>query len=345
VHVGFDYERMAERRRGFINNFGIAGALRRDEDDTVQSNDVYAQAEWRVHERVLLMSGMRHSRVRFRSEDFFIAPGNGDDSGAVRYVRTSPVAGVTFDASQDLKLYVNAGRGFETPTFAEIAYRAGTAPGLNFGLRPSISRHREAGAKLRLGQNHRATLAVFRIDVEDEIVVDTSGGGRNTFKNAAQTQRRGIELGWQGRWKAFEAALAYTYLNAQFDQPFSSGATPTVVPAGRRLPGVPATTLYGEVVWRDAATGFHAAAEARYNGRVYVDDANTDSAAPYVAANVRIGFEQRAKRLRFSQFLRVDNVFDREYIGSVIVADGNSRFFEPAPGRNWLAGVSAEVTF
>jgi iron complex outermembrane receptor protein len=345
VQVGFDYERMAERRRGFINNLGVAGALRRDEDDAVQSNDVYAQAEWRVHDRVLLMSGVRHSRVRFKSEDFFIAPGNPNDSGSVRYVRTSPVAGITFDASRDLKFYANAGKGFETPTFAELAYRSDGTPGLNFGLRPSVSWNREVGAKMQLGDMGRVTLALFRIDVSDEIVVDTSSGGRNTFKNAARTERRGVELGWQGRWRGFEAALAYTHLDAQFAQPFTSGTPPSVIPAGRRLPGVPATTLYSEVLWRHAPTGFHTALEARYNGRVYVDDANSESANPYVIANARVGFEQRTKQMRFSQFLRVDNIADRDYIGSVIVAEGNRRFFEPAPGRNWLAGVSAELTF
>lgn len=352
VHVGLDYQRMAERRRGFSNNFGTAGALKRDEDDTVQSTDVYAQAEWRVQDRVLLMAGLRHSRVRFESTDYFIiaAPApldNPDDSGSIRYVRTSPVGGATFDASQDLKLYVNAGKGFETPTFAELAYRRGGATGLNFALRPSVSSHREVGAKMRLGDMGRVTLALFRVDVSDEIVVDTSSDGRNTFKNAGQTKRKGVELGWQGQWSGFEAAVAYTYLNAQFAQSFTTGAPPTVVviPAGRRLPGVPATTFYTEVLWRHAPSGFHAAAEARYNGRVYVNDANSESANPYVIANVRVGFEQRAKQLRFSQFLRVDNIADRDYIGSVIVADGNRRFFEPAPGRNWLAGASAEMTF
>jgi iron complex outermembrane recepter protein len=32
-------------------------------------------------------------------------------------------------------------------------------------------------------------------------------------------------------------------------------------------------------------------------------------------------------------------VFDARYIGSVIVNEANGRFFEPAPGRSWLAGV------
>ena len=31
--------------------------------------------------------------------------------------------------------------------------------------------------------------------------------------------------------------------------------------------------------------------------------------------------------------------------GSVIVNEGNRRFFEPAPGRNWLVGVTAQLTF
>ena len=206
-----------------------------------------------------------------------------------------------------------------------------------------MSWHREVGTKVRLGDAGNLTLAVFRVDVKDEIVVDTAIGGRTTFRNATVTHRKGAEVGWQGRWRDFEAAVAYTHLNAQFAQPFTSGGA--TVPAGRRLPGVPATTLYGEVVWRPAASGFHAAVEARHNGRVYVDDVNSESAAPYTTANVRVGLEQRTRQWRFTQFLRLDNVADRQYIGSVIVADGNRRFYEPAPERNWLVGASAELTF
>jgi iron complex outermembrane recepter protein len=346
VTVGVDFERMAERRRGFINNFGVAGALKRDEDDTVRSTNAYAQAEWRPFERVLLMGGVRHSRVQFESRDYFIAPANPDDSGSVRYVRTSPVAGATYDVSRQIKLYVNAGKGFETPTFAELAYRTDGLPGLNFALKPALSTHREAGAKFMLSDTSRATIAVYRIDVTDEIVVASSAGGRTTFKNASRTQRDGVELGWQGQFgNGWESALAYSRLKARFTEGFTSGTPPVVVAAGSRLPGVPVTTLYGELVWRHRASGFHAGAEVRHNGRVFVDDANSESAASYTVVNLRVGFEQRVQRLRFTEFVRVDNVTDRRYIGSVIVAEANGRFYEPAPGRNWLAGVSAQVAF
>lgn len=344
--VGLDYDRMAERRKGYLNEFGTAGALKRDEDDVVSSTDLYAQAEWRIAPRWSLHAGARHSSVEFESRDHFLAGANPDDSGAVRYARTSPVAGVAYRPVAAVNLYANIGKGFETPTFAELAYRPGGASGLNFALRPAVSTHREAGVKLRPAAGHRLTLAAFAIDVADEIVVESSSGGRTVFKNAARTEREGLEAAWSGRFPhGFEAALAYSLLDARFAESFASGAPAVAIPAGNRLPGVPPHTLYGEIVWRHPATGFHAGAEVRRNGRVYVNDANSESAAAYAVWGLRAGFEQRGRRWRLSEFVRVDNVTDRRYIGSVIVAEANGRFYEPAPERNWLAGVAASITY
>jgi iron complex outermembrane recepter protein len=348
VHVGVDYERMAERRRGFINNLGITGALKRDEDNTVDTTDLYAQAEWRPFDRFLVMAGVRHSRVRFESEDFFVtaSPANANDSGAVRYQRTSPVGGVAFDLTQRVKLYANIGKGFETPTFAELAYRPDGSSGLNFALQPSVSTHGEIGMKFLLGEASRATIALYRVDVSDEIVVATSTGGRTTFKNAGKTRRNGAEIGWHGRLGlGFEGAVALSWIDATFVDAFTSGVPPVPIASGNRLPGVPARSFYGELIWRHAASGFHAGAEVRHNGRVYVDDVNSQSAPAYTIANLRIGFDQRTRRWRFSEFLRVDNVTDKKYIGSVIVAETNGRFYEPAPERNWLLGLSAQLAF
>ncbi|HUQ52710.1 MAG TPA: TonB-dependent receptor [Gammaproteobacteria bacterium] len=350
VHVGADYERMAEGRRGYINSFGNQGNLKRDEHDTVYTADFYLQSEWRFHERWLLMAGVRRSNVHFNSRDFFVTAANGDDSGGIDFSKTLPVAGVTFDVAPRVKLYANLGKGFETPTFAELAYRPDGTTGLNFALRPSVSTNREIGSKFELTPTSRATVALFRIDVADEIVVASNTGGRTTFKNAAHTRREGVELGLQGRWlDQFEASVAYTRIRARFTDAFttSTGTPATIVTVnpGSRLPGVPQSTLYGELVWRHARSGFHAAAEVRHNGSVYVDDQNSDAASSYTIGNVRFGFEQQGRGWRLSEFVRVDNVTNREYVGSVIVAEANGRFFEPAPGRTWLVGVSASLTF
>lgn len=342
--AGVDADRMAERRRGFLNNNGITGGLKRDEDDTVDNLDFYAQAEWRIAARWNLLAGLRHSRVRFDSRDYFIATGNPDDSGNVRYVRSTPAAGVTFQLTPAANLYANWGKGFETPTFAELAYRPGGATGLNFALQPAASVHREAGLKLQLGAASRFNASLFHVNVGNEIVVNSASGGRTDFRNAAGTTREGLELLWESRiTPAATLLLAYTRLNARFAQAFASGAA--TVSAGNRLPGVPASTLYGELLWRPAGTGFHAALEARHNGRVWVDDLNSESAPAYTVWNLRAGFEQRSGAWRFSEFLRVDNAGNHDYIGSVIVAEANRRFYEPAAGRSIMIGAQATLQF
>ena len=348
--VGLDYDAMDERRKGYINNFGIAGALKRDEDDTVYNTGAYAQAEWQFASRWILLAGLRYSRVQFESQDYFIAPGNPDDSGSIRYSRSTPAAGLTFRLSPGVNLYGTVGRGFETPTFAELAYRADGTTGLNFALRPALSLHREIGAKSKLGESMRLNAALFRIDVTDEIVVNTNSGGRSTFKNASRTTRDGLELAWEGRFvHGFEAAIAYTWLHARFTEPFttvfSTPSVPVTVNAGSRLPGVPENSAYGELVWRYARAGFHAGVEVRYSDKVYVNDPNTEAAPAYTVWSIRAGFEQRARKWRISEFVRVDNVGDKQYIGSVIVSEANNRFYEPAPTRNALAGVQASLQF
>lgn len=350
VSAGVDHDRLSERRRGFINNNGITGAIKRDEDDKVKNTDIYAQAEWQVSKLIGLMAGLRHSRVSFDAKDYYIVGLNGNDSGSQDYSRTTPAAGITFKLAPTVSVYANAGKGFETPTFAELAYRRDSAgnllTGFNFALRPSNSIHRELGVKALLGHSGKLNAAVFRIDTKDEIVVNRNDNGRSDFKNAAGTKREGFELAWEQKLPyGFETALSYTWLDAQFKQSFTSGNPAVTVNAGNKLPGVAPQTLYGEVVWRHAASGFHAGAEIKHNGKVFVNDQNAESAAAYAVWNLRAALQQRGKNWKLSEFVRVDNVGDKAYIGSVIVADGNNRFYEPAPGRNYIVGVNAEFSF
>ncbi len=341
LSAGVEHERMGERRRGFINNLGVAGDLRRDEDNEVTSTDVYAQAEWRMSERWSLHAGLRHSRVRFTSEDHFIATGNPDDSGERDFRATTPVVGMLYRASPRLSLYGNLGRGFETPTFVELAYsRAGS--GLNFALDASRSRHAELGAKAILGSALRLNAAMFDIVTDDEIVVDVNQGGRAIFKNAGHTDRRGFELGAEtvlgGAW---EARLAWTYLEATFREAFASGTV--AVPAGSRLPGVPRSQLYGELRYRRG--GFFAQLEGLARSRVPVNDQNSEFADAFAVFNAVAGLKQERGRWRLTEFVRIDNIGDRSYAGSVIVNDANGRFYEPSPRRNMMVGMQASLQF
>jgi iron complex outermembrane receptor protein len=343
--AGVEQELMQERRRGFISQFGAVGALKRDEDDRVTSSNLFAQADWRFAERTSATVGLRRTLVRFNSRDYYIVGTNPDDSGSASFANTSPVAGLAYRIAPEISLYASAGRGFETPTFAELAYRKG-GTGLNFGLKPSLSTNAEIGLKGRIGDHQNFTLVRFDTTTRDEIVIDTAAGGRTIFKNAGRTRRTGWEASWQAVLPAgFDTYVAYTAIDARYQEAFTSGAAATLVPVGNKLPGVPRTSLYAELKWRHFESGFSAAVEARHNSRVYVDDQNSDAAAAYTVANLRLGFEQKARDWRIAETLRIDNLTARTYIGSVIVADANGRFFEPAPRRNLSIILSARLAF
>ena len=191
----------------------------------------------------------------------------------------------------------------------------------------------------------RRGASILRIETHDEIVVNSNVGGRSDFKNASRTQRDGIEGSLDGRAAGFEYVLAYTWLDARFTDPFASGTPPATVAAGSKLPGVPGSVLHGELAWRHAPSGFHAGGELHSAGKVYVNEQNTDAAPAYTIVNLRAGFEQRRGAWRLAEFVRVDNVSDRRYSGSVIVSEARGRYFEPAPGRNALMGITATSTF
>ena len=347
--VGFDYEQSTDDRRGY-NNFigttlGVKGTLRRKEEDRVTSFGQYAQAEWQG-ERWTFSGGVRHSHLAFKVDDNYTpyTTLNPNDSGKVSYDKTTPTVAAMYRLTDTVNLYASAARGFETPTFNEMFY-SGNGGSFNFSLAPSNSTHYETGLKAYLGQDSRLDLALFQIKTDNEMVVLSSLGGRTAYQNAGPTTRRGIEAALDSRWaNNLTSRLAYTLLDAKYDAAFNS-ATKTVN-AGNRLPGVATQTLFSELAWKHPASGFHAAVEGLARSKVYVEDSNTDKAAPgYAIANLRFGIDRQYGALKVGSFLRLNNILDRQYVGSVIVGDGNSRFYEAAPGRNWLVGINARYTF
>jgi iron complex outermembrane recepter protein len=345
--VGGEYERMDQARKGFVNNNGLLGALRRDEDDVAVSSGLFLQTDWRFAERWSALAGIRASRVEFTSADHYIvagAPDNPDDSGSRTYDAATPSFGLLYRLTPATSLYASYGRGFETPTFAELAHQ-NTASGLNFALQASKSRHYELGAKAVLGAV-RVNAALFSIETSNEIVVDQAMNGRTTFKNAGRTGRNGAEVYADAPLGAgFEGTLAWTILEATFKDSYLSGTPAQTVAAGNRLPAVPKSYLYGELRWRHLPTGFATTLEVIRKSDVAVNDLNTEFAEAYALANLALGFTQQKAKWRITEYLRIDNLTDKQYVGSVIVNDTNQRYYEPSPQRSMTVGVQAKLQF
>ncbi len=339
--VGLEYGRSSDDRQGFENfigtQFGVKGKLRRDEQDVVSNVDPYVQTEWQAG-AWLLSAGLRHSKTEVEVQDRFL--GNGNDSGSLSFSHTTPVLGLLYKVAPTLNLYASAARGFETPTLNEMFY-SGSGGGFNFKLQAATSKHLEVGAKALLGGHTRVNAAVFEVRTSDELVVDASAGGRTSYRNASKTLRQGVEVAFDSAWgHGLSTRLALTGLRAVYDQAFGN------VAAGSRLPGVPNANLYGELAWTATQDRYGAALETIASGKAYAEDSNVEKAAPgYAVLNLRLNAKQNWGNWRFKEFVRVNNLADRQYVGSLIVGDSSKRYYEAAPGRNWLLGASAQYAF
>jgi iron complex outermembrane receptor protein len=338
---GIEYGHSSDDRNGYENfignTFGVQGALRRAEEDNLKTVDPYAQTEWQIG-RWVLTGGVRHTRLTVGVDDHFLS--NGNDSGGVAYSHTTPVLGALYKINPLLNVYASAARGFETPTLNELFY-SGSGAGFNFNLRAAQSTHLEVGVKALVASNTRINAAVFQVKTSDELVVDTAIGGRTSYKNASSTLRQGGELSLDTKFGAgFSSRVALTVLRAVYDEAFSA------VAAGSRLPGVPHSNAFAELAWKDSNDRFGAGLEAIASSNVYAEDANADTPAPgYAIFNARVNAKQSWNGWGFKEFIRINNLIDRQYVGSVIVGDANKRYYEAAPGRNWMAGIGANYAF
>ncbi|MGY4883688.1 TonB-dependent receptor [Xanthomonas citri pv. eucalyptorum] len=346
--VGANVDRQRQHRTGYENfvgdTLGVKGALRRNQRDEVENVDQFAQLWWQWSDRWAALLGVRHSEVRFESDDHYIVGRNPDDSSRRDYSATTPVAGIVFRAEEDLRFYASVGRGFETPTFNELGYRSDGGAGLALDLGAATSRNYEVGSKWRAQSGAALEFAVFRADTDDELAVASNTNGRSTYRNIGATRRQGAELSWQQPIGATQQLqLAYTFVDATVRDGYltcaSSGcATPTAaVASGSRLPGVPRQQLFARWQWQPAQWQF--AAESVASGATVVNDLATERAPGYALVNLEASRRWSTTQGALRTFARVDNVLDRQYVGSVIVNDGNGRYYEPGLDRTYTVGL------
>lgn len=346
IAFGVDAGRLREDRRGFENfdgaRIGVRGRMRRDEVNTVRSREGWIAGEWQPMPEWTVLAAVRRSWLDFRSDDRYVAPGNGDDSGALGFAENAASLGVARTLGNG-EMFAGLGRGFETPTVVELAYRPDGVAGFNRNLRPARFATAELGMRWR-GDGWRGSVAAWWIGGRDEIVPALNSGGRTSFANASATRRHGIEASLDGRLgERWTYALVGNALRAEFEEGFSvrvargGQAETREVPAGNRVPGIPELHGFAELAWHPRGR-FAVALEAAGNSAIPIDDANSD-AAP---GHVRLALALRWRSPRepgWHAFARIDNLADRDAVGSVIVNEANGRAFEPLPARTLTFGL------
>ncbi|WP_064161553.1 TonB-dependent receptor PqqU, partial [Klebsiella pneumoniae] len=303
--AGLDYENMSERRKGYENfvmvngapQYGEQGALRRNERNLMWNVDPYLQTQWQLTDKLSLDAGVRYSSVWFDSNDYYITPGNGDDSGDASYHKWLPAGSLKYALTDAWNVYLSAGRGFETPTINELSYRSDNQSGLNFGLKPSTNDTVEIGSKTRIG-NGLFTAALFQTNTDNEIVVDSSSGGRTSYKNAGKTRRQGMELGLDQQFgESWRLKAAWTWLDATYRTNVCDDASCN----GNRIPGIARNMGYASFGYQPEQ-GWYAGSDIRYMSDIMANDENTAKAPSWTVVGLTTGYKWSYGRMDMDLF-------------------------------------------
>ncbi|CAM3573828.1 TonB-dependent receptor family protein [Halomonas lysinitropha] len=338
--TGVDLARQEDDRgRRSVNSQGEVTGITADEQQNATSTGVFLQTELGLTQKLELSAGIRHDRVRMDIDDRLFADDQ-DDSGERTFREWTGSLGLSYRYRPDHQVYATVGNAFETPTFTEFARPDGRG-GFNPEIDPQKALNREMGLRGIFGNGLGYELVAFSVDVDDELIGFEATDGRTYYENAGRTSRDGIELGldWSfsldWRWTS-----ALTLTDYRFDR-FDDGENDF---AGNRLPGQPRQVWHNALTWYGSRDRF-ATLEAQYTGDYYADNANDVKIDDHWLFNLKAGDSWRlgGVNARLGANLGIRNLLDEDYYENVRINAFGGRYYEPAAGRTYFAGL--ELSF
>lgn len=346
--AGVDFQRQRDDRL----NYGYTTSTGPQPDTTARQLDQlehvteigpFVQSALRITPHLTVTGGVRYDWVKFQVDDRLITPTNPNDSGDRLMKALSGTLGVAVTPSSALTAYANVGTSFETPTTTELTNRPDTAGGFNPTLEPQKATNYEIGVRGNTLGRLSYSVALYQANVRDELIAyQVPASSRTFFRNAGRARHRGLELGADLRLGAgVDLITAWTYSDFRYVD-YTVG--PRVLD-GQALPGIPQHWLHLLLKAQPAfARGAWVELEQTHSSGFAVDDTMPASLAPHTSpwwtTNVRLGWSGPVAGVRCNPFVGFDNVFNRAYVGSVVINAANRRYYEPAPGRNVYVGFT-----
>ena len=258
-----------------------------------------------------------------------------DDPGALNgehdYERFNPAVGLNWSFHPNIVAYGSYSESARAPTTVELSCADPSAPCslpnaflADPPLDQVVTKSFEGGLRGTLNSGIKWNAGAFHSINNDDIIFISTGGissNEGFFDNIGDTKRIGIEFGLSGSWEKLDWFTNYSYLEATFDDSFTSSSPNNpladangdiAVEEGDRIPGLPEHNLKigGDYHVTPKLT---IGSDLVYNSDQHFrgDEANLlDTIDGYVVVNARASYEYNKN---ISVFANVNNLFDTDY--------------------------------
>lgn len=301
----------------------------------------------------LFISG-RYDISNFKRD--ILIPYGSIDSARV-FTGLTPKLGLNYKLFSDIALYTSYGISYDFPALSELdnnIFTSNSSYTLNPDLDVQKSKNFELGIKGNIINTNSEFMRKIIFDITffnyliDDGIVPYTFNQTVFYNNAAKTKRTGIEIGIKTHpFEETEMVVNYTYTNFKYDSYITVNHTPTgdvtADYSGNYEASVPkqiinfifnyefelSEDISGLLQW-----------DCDYIDKVYVDDANTETASAYFYGNIMTGLTYQSELFSTVFYAGVYNIFDKKYVGFVNINDFFGRYYETGEPRSYYMGLN-----
>ena len=353
-----------------INN--VLGGLRADQEIAAQQYNVFFQSDIHITPTTTISAGAGQNYLEYDIADQRATTYNNANPPTATYINQSvykkfapifaPRLAITQMLGEHVSVYGNISKGFSSPSTGQITIipPAPGNPSVNTDLKPEIATDYEVGSKgSLLHKNLSYDIAIFRMDVQDKLVVQFPTAAYSITTNAGKVKHQGVELSTSYAWnieKSFislvKPFISYTYSDFKYvdfktipSDPAQQNASPNQkVPvdfSGKTIEGTP-KNLFNAGFDIETNIGLYVNNTFNYIDKIALDFANLHYAKSYTIFNSKIGFKKLiSKHVDLNVFAGMDNIGNTHYASHIFL---NSRdypkVYNPMPLSNWYFGIN-----
>jgi iron complex outermembrane receptor protein len=341
VNVGFEGSGTASDDDNFDNAFGTPAAVQASDKLKASSNFAFAHLNIDLYKKLLIELSASANLYKFNYERLApIAVGKQTNSFDVQFM---PRLALSYLIDPSFSLRASVSKGYSPPTLAEI--RA-TNNIVNVNLQPESGWNYETGIRYQTLNNRLfIDLTGFYYHLNNAIVRRVNENDTEFFINSGGTKQYGLESSVMtiilpyanSRFiKGLQLRNAYTYSHFKFSN-YLNGTNDY---SGNDLTGVPKHTITSSINVQFPAS-LYFFLQHNYTATIPLNDANSVYAKRYNLVQAKVGYTGlKLNKSSFEIYSGVDNLFNVKYsLGNDLNAAGG-RYFNPAAGRNFYAGLS-----
>lgn len=335
VNAGAELKLQNDDREEFENNDGTRGAITLNQVEKVRNEALFATSSYTMGSLEFL-GGLRYDRITFSSDS-----ASNINTGSRTFDALSPSIGVSLTTGA-VTIFSNLSTSFEAPTTTELVNRPDGGNGFNPNLKPERTLGLDIGSRGSFAGDFLIyDITLFRLWIQDLLFpFQLESNGPTFFRNQGETRHQGIEVATTlNPFKTVSLQTTYTLTDAEFVE---AQTIDSISLKGNEVPGVAKHRFSTSLSWSPAP--FWVQLNTQFINAFPVNNLNTTSNERYVNTDAKLSYTKNfdSTGITVIPFINVNNIFDTLYNSSVVVNAFGGRYFEPAPGRNWQAGVSIQ---